>query len=100
MGVAETIREQIGPMAFLMMGTKKDIWKDGNSLIFRIRGSHWQKVKITLTPSDTYKVEFFKIHPKTFEVKSDEHTDVYVEDLHEVIERATGLYLSLTPRGR
>jgi hypothetical protein len=100
MGVAEIIREQIGPIAFLMMGTKKDIWKDGNSLIFKVRGSKWQKIKITLQPSDTYDVEFFRIVRGTFKVVQKKVEDVYVDMLHDIIEDETGLCLSINARRR
>ncbi len=102
MGVADTIREQIGPMAFVMMGTKSNMWKDNNCFIFKVRGSKTcDRVKITLlSSSDTYRVEFFKMNMKTYEVSTKAFDGIYVDMLHDLIEEQTGLYLSLSPTGR
>jgi hypothetical protein len=88
--VSQNIAAQIGNCAFTMMGTRNKI-SNGNSLIFDIRGSKKvNKIVITLEPSDTYKIDFYK------GIKLVYSTDnIYNDQLKEVIERHTGLYLSL-----
>lgn len=92
--VANTIREQIGHKAFFMLGAK-DLVASENALQFRIRGSRvCNSIRVELDPSDTYRVEFWKIHAGK-STKVAEVEDVYVDSLHQVIERNTGLYTSL-----
>jgi len=92
--VAQTIANQIGKRAFLMMGAGPLI-ADGNTLRFRIKGCHKiNMIKITPQGSDTYKMEFLKV--RGFEVKTvAEWEDAYDDMLHSVIESETGLRLSL-----
>lgn len=77
-----------------MMGTRHKLGGD-NFLSFDIRGCpKFNKVQVTLEPSDTYKVEFFKFRqfdPPAYEVVD----NVYADGLHQVIEAHTGLALSL-----
>jgi hypothetical protein len=94
--VAETIMQQIGGKAFAMMGTKKDIWHDKNSLIFKVRGSRvCQKVKVELKGDDTYTVSFYHIDVRTYKVTSKEVAGIYYDNLNHIIEAETGIYLSL-----
>jgi hypothetical protein len=93
MTVANEIRNQIGHKAFFMLGAQ-NLMGDENSLSFKIRGSKMAThISVKLMPSDTYNVTFHKIrgtkHTKV------EVEDVYVDMLHDVIERNTGLYTSL-----
>ena len=56
-------------------------------------------VKITLTPADTYNVEFSKV--VKYDLKpAGTYTDIYAEQLRPLFERVTGLYLSLGSMGR
>ncbi len=99
--VAQQIAAQIGHRAFVMMGTQHKI-ADELSLTFNVRGSRtWNKVKVTLNPMDTYDITFYKIGraPK-FRIQEKTVDNVYVGDMHELIERETGLYLSLGTMGR
>jgi hypothetical protein len=100
--VAETIRRQIGAGALFMLGAWNLIsYRDGlGALSFRVKGSrkpfaNW--VKITLDASDTYTVEFKRLGRapsfKVFDVA--DYSDVYVDMLHGLIEKHTGLYTSL-----
>lgn len=98
--IANTIAQQIGGKAFFLMGTRQKIGTS-NSLIFDIRGSKKaNKIEITLEPSDTYRIDFYKnkrvkkfFPPESIRVHTSD--DIYFDMLHEVIERNTGLYLSL-----
>lgn len=92
--VANNIRAQIGNRALLMMGARNLVGSE-NSLSFQIGGcpqvSH---IKVTLEPSDTYKVEFFKIRGTNIKTV---HTSemIYADGLCQCIEVNTGLLLSL-----
>jgi hypothetical protein len=100
--VAETIAEQIGAAAFLMMGTTQKLG-DEKSLMFTIRGCKTcNKIRVTLDGGiDLYTLEFIKVgraprFPVTTPVTV---TGVFAEDLKSLIEQHTGLRLSL-PRVR
>lgn len=92
--VANTIRDQIGSRAFYMMGAK-NLLGSPDSLAFQIRGSmNVNRISITLDPSDTYTVRFVRVRGlKVKEVATVEN--VYADALKPVIEKHTGLYLSL-----
>jgi hypothetical protein len=101
MEVANIIKDQIGGRALFMLGAKELIGTE-NSLQFRIgrNAKGVTHIKITLDPSDTYTVEFtrFRMNHKTYVpsiVVLAKVDDVYVEDLHSVIETHTGMYTSL-----
>jgi len=68
-----------------------------NSLTFKFkaRASNGSNcIRVTLTPDDLYKVEFIFIRGTSVKIKN-EFEDIYAEDLKGLIERETGLYLSL-----
>jgi len=95
--VANTIARQIGARAFQMMGT---ITKLGtaNSLIFNLRGSPAgiSKIEVTLDPSDTYTVKFWRGACGRHLAKLVHEIDnVYADGLNQCIEHTTGLLLSL-----
>lgn len=94
LSVAQTIADQIGGRAFLMMGTKHKLGGE-NFLSFDIRGCQkFNKIQITLEPNDTYKVEFFKF--RKFERVNYLCRDmIYADGLKQCIEYNTGLALSL-----
>ena len=96
MTIANTIAEQIGHRAFLMMGTRHKM-ADGPALSFDIRGCReWKHIKVTLDPMDTYTVSFFKQGPRPeFKVTRLDVEGVYCDMLHATIEKHTGLALSL-----
>ena len=94
MGIANTIKDQIGHKALFMLGAKNLI-DHGDALSFRIRGSKAVNyIKITLTPADLYDIEFGKVWGSKYTVKSTVES-YYVDMLHTAIEEATGLYTSL-----
>ena len=95
--VATTIRAQLGNGTLTMLGAHTLI-DHGDALSFKIRGSRKANyVKVILDPSDTYTVEFVKLGRapsfKVTEVAS--FSMVYADNLHQVIERVTGLYTRL-----
>ena len=95
MTVGQTIAQQIGNKAFTMMGAKNLVasedglqWKVGRN------SKGITHVMVTLDPSDTYTVGFYKIRGANVrQVAKSE--GVYVDSLHTTIECNTGLYLSL-----
>jgi hypothetical protein len=94
--IALTIAQQIGHQAFILMGTRYTIAED-NALLFDVRGSRkCNKISVTLTSMDLYDVTFFKVGrgPK-FTITSHTVKGVYFDQLREVIEENTELYLSL-----
>ena len=76
----------------------------GNGVQFSImRGAKdgINKIVIKLDPSDTYTVEFWKIGraPAFKCTLVSEHYDIYVDSLHDLIQRQTGLAV-FVPRVR
>jgi hypothetical protein len=100
MQVAETIRAQIGPLAFRLIGASALVG-DENSLTFKV-GSNAKGVthiKVTLDPSDTYTVSARKVRISRTTYAIDnrvvaEVSGVYFDGLRAAIESATGLYTS------
>lgn len=95
MRVANEIRRQLGQKALVMMGAKNLAGGD-NYLSFRIgrnsKGVNY--IKITLNPKDLYDIEFGSIRGTNYKVKY-KATDIYADMMHEIIEKNTGMYLSL-----
>jgi hypothetical protein len=97
MTIANEIDRQIGRRAFLMMGTTQKV-ADTRSLTFNVRGSsRCNRVIVSLSGDDTYTLEFLKIgRAPAFKIKtSGLLCGIYVNQLHDAIERETGLFLSL-----
>jgi hypothetical protein len=93
--VATIIHQQIGRKALLMLGAKNVVSIE-NGLQFNIRGSQKaNKIVVVLDlASDTYTVSFWMCRGVKFRQVS-EHDGIYVDGLHRLIERETGLYTSL-----
>lgn len=95
LAVANEIARQIDGAAFFMMGTTEK-FGDETSLSFNVRGSRIaSKIKVTLDPAtDTYEIDFYKI--RKYEIVSHQSVErIYGDALCRVIERYTGLALSL-----
>lgn len=94
--VAQTILNQLGGVGRLaMMCGCKDFVSSPSSVSFKV-GTNAKKVSamiITLDPSDTYTVAFFKGRGINM-TKAEELSDVYAEDLKRIFESSTGMYLS------
>lgn len=92
--IAQTIADQIGGRAFFMMGTQYSL-ADGPALVFNLRGSPTcNKVRIELTPADLYDVTFYKVRGLDCKTVASE-SGCYQDMLHAIIEKHTGLRLSL-----
>lgn len=99
---AETILDQIGINRMSMMIGVNAVMHAENSVQvrFRARGLNGINLfKITLDPSDTYNVQFYKITKNGATLKR-EFSDVYADMLIDLIETTTGLacQLSTPPR--
>lgn len=94
--VADTIRDQIGQRAFVMLGAHTLTTDSrGRSLRFQIKGSRKvNTVVVTLESDDTYTMEFWKITPRMASMVACV-AQVYADSLRPMIETHTGLYTSL-----
>jgi hypothetical protein len=100
--VANTITERLGGRKFTAMTGARNFLGDANSVSFRLPGAGGfckngiNYVKITLDPSDTYTIGFYRIRRNSqamTEVAA--YHGVYFDTLQEVFSRETGLAVSL-----
>ena len=97
-GVAQTILQQLGGRQFMAMTGAKGFVGSDAVLLFSIpkteRGIN--KVRVTLTPMDMYRVEFLRVNFKkaTADVV-EEHDGVYCDQLQTIFTAATGLRTQL-----
>lgn len=97
MTVARTILEQLGGRHFIAMTGSKNFLGGKDTLTFKLGSgalSGITHVRITLTPLDTYTMEFLRCH-KFSVALVETMTDVYCDTLQEVFSRVTGLYTEL-----
>jgi hypothetical protein len=97
--VAETIIQQLGHSTRrlgVMIGAHTFVASDvGVSFKFKARAKNGANYcRVTLKPSDTYKVEFVSLRGVKVNIKG-EFSDIYNDQLTRLFERETGLYLSL-----
>jgi hypothetical protein len=92
----------ITAQGFFMLGAKGSLVYDNkeNSLRFKPKGSPTcNYIKITYDYArDLYNIEMFKYRTVNFEMKKSnvkEFNGLYVDQVREIIERETGLYLSM-----
>lgn len=104
--VANTILQQLGGSKFLAMTGAKDLAGTDNSLSFKLptrstknKANH---VKIILTASDDYTVEYGQIKPGNFKKGIppsfqilETVTGIYAENLQSSFTRVTGLHTRL-----
>ena len=104
MTVAKIILEQLGGNKFRAMTGAKNFLGDDNSLSFRLAGGGGRVkdginyVKITLTPTDLYDLEFSRIRARTV-TRVARETSIYADMLPEVFRLHTGLHTSLGTMG-
>lgn len=94
MQVANTILQQIGGNRFIAMTGAKNFVGGSNFLAFALpRGfakNKANKVRITLTPADLYKVEFFSMY--RLDIRTIKEVDgLYADQLQDVFTAETGL---------
>jgi hypothetical protein len=88
--IAETIREQLGRGSLFMVGAKQLVAEE-RALRFRImrNAKGITHVRIELASDDTYIVELLTV--RGAKVRSTTVNGVYVDALHDTLERETGL---------
>jgi translation initiation factor IF-1 len=94
MEIAKTIIQQLGGNRFSIMTGAKDIFAHEDGVSFKIPGTitknHINYVRVSLDPSDTYTVEFWKYRKMRGE-KIAEHSMVYDDMLQTIFTAETGL---------
>ena len=97
-GVAETILQQLGGRKFLVMTGARGLLKSDAEkwLSFKLPGSYKgvNYVKITLTSSDLYDVEFGFVRGTSYSVKK-QAKGIYADQLQKLFTDTTGLYTHL-----
>ena len=97
--IAMTILKQLGGMNRLIVMTGAYNFIDlGNGVSFKIKNQRANYIKITLNSMDLYDLEVGRIRGTTYKVIAT-HKDVYFDQLKPLIEKATGMYLSLAKGG-
>lgn len=92
--VANTILQQLGGKRFTMMTGARKFTGSADALSFRLPWPRVNVVKITLTPQDTYTMEFWYVRGTSIRlVKKLE--DVYCDQLQELFTSVTGLVTHL-----
>jgi hypothetical protein len=95
--VAETILKQLGGQLFIVMtGTKNFIKIGDNGIGMQLRRnkSKASHLRITLTPNDTYLMEFIKCTSKDLKTL-ERYEDVYNTELRGIFESATGMFTKI-----
>lgn len=98
--VTQTIFNQMGGWQFASLVGTKAIGSQGNTLMVRFTGKAKNKinlVKVTLSADDTYTMEFCRAS-KAGTVAVKECEGVYCDQLKDIFESTTGLYVSLFAR--
>ena len=96
LSVARTILQQLGGNKFVVMTGAKNLVGSENGLSMKIgrNSSKSHYFKVTLTPMDTYTLEFSHVRKAKFTVdQTYEH--VYADQLRSIFESHTGMRTSL-----
>lgn len=91
MGVAQEILRQLGGRRLSVMTGAKNFTAIGRGLQFSLPIGKARKVKVDLTPADTYDVSFMTL---TGKLKS-KVEGVHCDKLHDTISQGTGLALAI-----
>jgi hypothetical protein len=95
--VAKTIFSQLGGSRFTSMTGASKFVSTENGVEFHIPNAAKKitRVRIELTPQDTYTMQFLNCRMVKNGMKREivsEHTDVYCENLEDIFTRETKLY--------
>ena len=93
--IAETILSQ-----FVMLTGSKNFVSIKNGLAMTLKPNKLKArfLEITLLPSDTYKMRFFSIGRTSNDLEKSTIEDVYCDQLQDIFEDQTGLYVTLHAR--
>lgn len=100
MTVATTILQQLGGGQFAAMVGLRDVIAHPMGVQFSIgegAACGISKVRIFLTPSDVYTMEFFSKRKGEW-VSVQQYDEVYCDMLQDLFEQTTGFYCTLHPR--
>jgi len=93
--IAAIILEQLGGPRFLAMTGAKHLTALPSGLMFSLPfPSAPNKIRITLTPLDTYTIEAFRVHGVSVKNRGI-CTDIYADQLRRTFTRLTGLETNL-----
>jgi hypothetical protein len=95
--IAETILNQLGGNLFIVMTGSKNFVKvadNGIGMQLRKNKSKASHLRITLTPNDTYTMEFIKCTSKDLKTL-EKYEDVYNTELRGIFESATGMFTKI-----
>lgn len=97
--VAKTILEQLGGNRFLALTGSHSLVGGNNFLQMKLRrnATRANSLKITLNSMDTYDVVFATVSVRGWKVLK-EIKGVYCDQLMDIFEEVTGLYVTLTAR--
>ena len=94
--IAKTILQQLGGNKFIAMTGAKNLADTGKGLSMRIwknsKGINY--VKIELTGSDLYNIEFGTIRKYDYTPKK-KFKGIYVDQLGDIFTKATGMHIRL-----
>lgn len=97
--IAATILEQMGGQHQIKAMTGARNFLDtakGVSWAWPAKGQKPNRIEITLQRNDTYKMVFTRVDTTTWDIRNtNEYNGVYFDQLIEIFEETTGLYLSL-----
>ena len=96
MEIAQIILTQLGgaKRLKLMTGATQFIAVENGLAFSFMARAHYNHIQIRLTPADLYTVRFSKYRGVSL-VREKEITDLFNDQLKEVFEEETGLFLSL-----
>ena len=98
--VARTILQQLGGPRFVAMTGASHLVYGDQSLEFslppRFATNKANKVRITLDPSDTYTVDFYRFSPRKLSIQTiSSHDCIFADTLRPLFTAQTGLDCSL-----
>jgi hypothetical protein len=99
MEVAKTILQQLGGAGRLqlMVGAYNFVAYP-NGVAFKFKNRKVNYVKITLNGKDLYDIQFFKLTVNSQKLIA-EFEDIYFDQLIDIFEKTTGMYLRLFAKG-
>ncbi len=97
--IAQAILQQLGGgNRLIMMVGAYNFVIIPNGVAFRIKNAKANVIKITLNALDLYNLEVGRVRGTTYKVVA-KHDNIYNDMLKPLIEKSTGMYLSLYEKG-
>jgi hypothetical protein len=97
--VAEIIAQQMGGTGRLRAMTGAyNFGTSGKDLVFKIKNRTVNYIKVTLNGRDLYDMEFGRVRAGKYTIVK-EYKDVYFDQLIQLFEKTTGMYLTMSKGG-